>query len=307
MRVILVEKMTLSLKNIYKLLMNNDFPIYSESVIYARDRKGQTVLRFWQRIVIEEFRSMPYGKMIWRNDGKRNRYTSHLCNRSSELTCYEEYAKEIISQFHEQTLVNQVQNFEEFLKGKEYKYDVLIRRITHMMKLAKRDDEYLSNEIYEYVEKNISMPEELQKEGARGNLFHAAWILTILSLHAIAGQYMKLISWALLQEQYQEATIWRKFLSKKEHSIIEVEFLTRNADMIQCGALPKRSFFGREVELFDLQEMVLSGKKVLISGIGGIGKTELMRQLVVRCQEEQLVDQLATREKFWFASEMDTI
>ena len=95
-----MEKMTLSLKNIYKLLMNNDFPIYSESVIHARDRKGQTVLRFWQRIVIEEFRSMPYGKMIWRNDGKRNRYTSHLCNRSSELTCYEEYTKEIISQFH---------------------------------------------------------------------------------------------------------------------------------------------------------------------------------------------------------------
>ena len=28
-----MEKMMLSLKNIYKLLMNNDFPIYSDSVI----------------------------------------------------------------------------------------------------------------------------------------------------------------------------------------------------------------------------------------------------------------------------------
>ena len=37
-----MEKMLLSLKNIYKILVTNDFPIYSESVISEKNRKGQT-------------------------------------------------------------------------------------------------------------------------------------------------------------------------------------------------------------------------------------------------------------------------
>ena len=43
-----MEKMILSLKNIYMLLMNYDFPIYSESVIGRNERKGHTMLRFWR-------------------------------------------------------------------------------------------------------------------------------------------------------------------------------------------------------------------------------------------------------------------
>lgn len=76
-----MEKIILSLKNIYMTLMTEDFPIYSESVIGRADRKGQTMLRFWQGQIAPEFRSQPCGRMIWRNDGKRNRYTSYLCNR----------------------------------------------------------------------------------------------------------------------------------------------------------------------------------------------------------------------------------
>jgi len=85
-----MENTILSLKNIYMLLMMEDFPIYSDSVIARNDRRGLTMHRFWLSHIAPEFRSLPCGKMIWRNDGKRNRYTSYICNRSGEIKNYSE-------------------------------------------------------------------------------------------------------------------------------------------------------------------------------------------------------------------------
>lgn len=44
------------------ILMTEDFPIYSPSVIGRAERKGQTMLRFWQGQIVPEFRCLPCGK-----------------------------------------------------------------------------------------------------------------------------------------------------------------------------------------------------------------------------------------------------
>ena len=120
-----MEKITLSLKNIYRLLMNDDFPIYSERVISKKQRKGQTLLRFWYDIMVHEFCTLPYGKMIWRNDGRRSRSFSNLCNRNEELKYYHEYAKELGIQVSAETLLSQIHKFEDFLQSREYSSDTL--------------------------------------------------------------------------------------------------------------------------------------------------------------------------------------
>ena len=73
-----MERITLSLKSIYRLLLNDDFPVYSDRVIGKKQRKGQTLLRFWKDIMAHEFCSLPYGKMIWRDDGMRSRSFSSV-------------------------------------------------------------------------------------------------------------------------------------------------------------------------------------------------------------------------------------
>ena len=115
-----MEKITQSLKNIYRLLMNEDFTIYSERVISKKQRKGQTLLRFWQDMMVREFCCLPYGKLIWRNDGTRNRYISNLCNRNDELKYYHEYAQELGAQISRETLLNQIHRFGDFLQSREY-------------------------------------------------------------------------------------------------------------------------------------------------------------------------------------------
>lgn len=289
-----MEKMILSLKNLYMVLMTEDFPIYSESVIGEKGRKGQTVLRFWQRQLVDDFRTQTYGRMIWRNNGKRNRYTSHLCNRSTELKCYPEYAKELASQISEKVLMNQITRFAEFLSEKDYKHDILMRRIQEMARLWATDDPCVSPEITSQIAAGLAASPEIQRGGIQGNLFQAAYLLTLMTFYAAAGEAMDSPALAVLREDaYAMVPMWEAYNRRQEEKANEVAFLTNRAGILQDSILPPHRFFGREEELYDLKEMAAAGRKCILSGIGGMGKTELLRQLISRCSEENTVDTLA--------------
>ena len=149
-----MEKIILSMKNLYKLLMNNDFPIYSESVISERNRKGQTLMRFWQNILSDSFRSRPYGRKIWRNDGKRNRYVSSICNRSEDTRFCEGYAKELAAAVTQESLLSQIGRFSDFLRNWDYRHDVLIRRIQEMMRLLDTEDPTVPKAVLHHILNN---------------------------------------------------------------------------------------------------------------------------------------------------------
>lgn len=285
-----MEKMILSLKNIYMTLMTEDFPIYSESVIGRAERKGQTMLRFWQEQIVPEFRCLPCGKMIWRNDGKRNRYTSYLCNRSAEIKTYSEYAGELASQICVSALINQIDRFGELLSNRKYRHDILLRRIQELMRLAKRDDPRLTNEIEEQIIRAASR----QSNSTRENLFQASYLLTLLMLYAAAGEAMDDPVMAVLrQKEYSLETLWNAYTQPAEQEGAAVTFLTVHSGLLQDNPLPPHRFFGREEELFNLKELAVTNQKCLITGMGGIGKTELLRQLICRCVDEKAVNQIA--------------
>lgn len=281
--------MILTLKNIYMMLMNDDFPIYSESVIGRNERKGHTMLRFWRRCIAEHFRSLPCGNMIWRDNGKRNRYTSYLCNRSAEIKTYTEYAAEISSQISPASLLNQIELFSRFLSDGKYKHDVLIRRVREFIRLTEMEDPRLSPEISDQILKTAAW----QSASVQSKLFLASYLLTLLMLYAAAGEAMDGPAMAVLQdEQYSIDALWRKYHTPK-NSRSAVSFLTVHSGLLQDSILPKHQFFGRQEELFNLKEVASDCRKCLIQGIGGIGKTELLRQLIRVCEEEQTVDQIA--------------
>lgn len=284
----------MSLKNLYKLLMSNDFPIYSESVISEKERKGQTALRFWQHQLVDEFRTQTYGRMIWRNSGKRNRYTSHLCNRSGELKCYQEYARELAAEINENVLIGQISRFAMFLHEKDYKHDILIRRIQKMMQMCTLDDPCISPEITAQIEEGLTGSPVIQRSGIQWNLFQAAYLLTIMSFYAAAGEAMDDPVLTVLREKaYAMDSVWEIYTKQKEEHSHKAVFLTNHFRILQDNILPRHRFFGREEELYDLKEMASVGSKCILSGIGGQGKTELLRQLIRQCRGEQIVDALA--------------
>lgn len=283
-----MEKIILSLKNIYMLLMTEDFPIYSESVIGRNERKGNTMLRFWQGQITEEFRCLPCGQMIWRNVGKRNRYTSYLCNRSAEIKTYSEYAKELASQISVPALLNQISRFMEFLSVRKYRHDILLRRIQELMRLTEAEDPRVSGEIVDQIQKTVFW----QSTGGDGKLFQAAYLLTLLMIYAAAGEAMDDPVMAVLREKnYGIEAMFNAYIRPQDEAA-DVAFLTVHSGLLQHNLLPQHRFFGREEELFNLKEIASSGRKCLIQGIGGIGKTELLRQLIRICAEEKTVDML---------------
>lgn len=285
-----MEKMILSLKNIYMTLMTEDFPIYSESVIGRAERKGQTMLRFWQNQIAEEFRYLPCGQRIWRRDGKRNRYTSYICNRSAEIKTYSEYVKELSSQVSTAAMLNQIGKFSEFLTSRKYQHDILLRRIQELMRLTETEDPRVTKEIEDQITAAVSW----RPESIPGSCFQAAYLLTVLMLYAAAGEAMDDPAMGVLRsKEYALDTLWNTYKKQSQQEASAVTFLTVHSGLLQDNPLPKHRFFGREEELFDLMEMAAEKQKCLITGIGGIGKTELLRQLICRCVEEHTVDKIA--------------
>lgn len=285
-----MEKIILSLKNIYMTLMTEDFPIYSESVIGRAERKGQTMLRFWQGQIAPEFRSQPCGRMIWRNDGKRNRYTSYLCNRSAEIKTYSVYARELASQISVSSLLNQIRQFGEFLSGRKYRHDILLRRIRELIRLTKADDPRVSDAIEEQIVDTAAW----KTCGSQESLFQASYLLSLLMLYAAAGEAMDDPVMAVLraQEHSMEA-LWAAYSQPPEKETVPAAFLTVHSSLLQDNPLPQHRFFGREEELFNLKEIAATRRKCLITGVGGIGKTELLRQLICRCVQDRTVDKIA--------------
>lgn len=281
----------MSLKNIYRLLVYNDFPIYSDRVISKKQKKGQTVLRFWQDTMIQEFCSLPYGSMIWRDDGRRNRLFSNLCNRNDDLKYYHEYARELADQISPETLLSQVRRFEDFLQSREYNHQALEYRVSGFLD-ALKGDECITDTIRAQL---TTLSREMNGYRApEESLFCAAYLLTVMSLYAAAGTAMGDGAMAVLWEnRCSMESLWEIRFRKEEKKREGIRILTAHTGLLQSPTLSKDRFFGREAALFDLRDLAASGKKCLISGIGGVGKTELLRQLIRRCVEEQLVDKLA--------------
>ena len=288
-----VERITLSLKSIYRLLMNDDFPVYSDRVIGKRQRKGQTLLRFWNEIIAHDFCVLPYGKIIWRDDGIRSRSFSNLCNRNDELKIYHEYARELGSCVSADTLLHQIDLFERFLTTREYS-DAALRYRTEAFLRILAEDECVTGAIsgqlksvFEVILDNPDAEPELR-------VFRAAYLLTVMTLYAAAGLAMGDSTMAVLRnDALGMDALWSLRMQKQKQGSREVRILTAYSALLQDTSLSRNHFFGREADLFNLQDLAASGKKCLISGIGGVGKTELLRQLIRRCVEERLVDKLA--------------
>lgn len=286
-----MEKMLLSLKNIYKIMMTNDFPIYSESVISEKNRKGQTLLRFWQSQLADEFHSLPVGKMLWRNDGKRNRYVSNLCNRSLEQKLCAVYANELSQQINTLFLMNQIERFTSFLSVRTYRHDVLLRRISELLRICEIDDNRFPKRLAEDLRRSMK---ECKERSGPDNLFQAGYLLTLLTIYAAAGDAMDEPGLSVLQDEaYSMEQLWKQYKQQESACVDNVTFLSIHAGILQDNPLPPHRFFGREEELFDLQEIAGSNRKCLVSGIGGVGKTELLRQLLRLCSEKKLVDKIA--------------
>lgn len=281
----------LSLKNLYRLFTVKDYPVYSTGILCEKSKKGLTLVRFWDEYLLYEWKSTRHGKMIFRKGGSQNRYHSEFCNRKESFPLYQVYLQEVLECLNAETFGSQVLLFEKFLKEKNYNHSVFVQKLRSFLEIAMESDPWLSRECGERLLFWIDYIEKKQK--AFSPSFGAAWLFTMLSLHAMAGPGMSGRKMELVRnrEDLKPEHIWNCIYQASREK--RQQFLTlRNCELFR-KSVKAGHFFGREEELYDLKEMFSNSGKYLISGIGGIGKTELMRQLVSWMEQEEVKCRIA--------------
>lgn len=279
-------KMLLSLKNIYRLFAVQDFPVYSEAVFSEKNRRGLTLVKFWQTYLAEDFRTGQYGKMIWRSEGKRNRHISTVINRTGTRPAYGNYEEECVRILTPRALKRQQELFADFLKEREFSRKAFLWKLKAYLNCLE-EDPYFDQELSRYFQSFYKSIEETGMDEGKG-LQYSAWMLTLLTVFALAGSRMGRLREQTCLASFSAETVEVEQLSEKRKKYIR--FLTKQTGELGRSPLPSQHFFGREQELFELRQMALTGGRYLISGMGGIGKTELLRQLLRLCAEENLCD-----------------
>lgn len=280
----------LSLKNLYSFLTMRDYPIYSTGIIGNEQKKGITLIRFWKENLLTEFTGGKYGRLIWKETGSRNRHTSEICNRSRQLNVYEEYMTEITAGITEDVLLRQIEQFRIFLVNHQFSYKVFITKLEALLREFAENDNAWNREIEEFFSENYKQTEKARLGENREKEFTAAWFLTFLAIHAMAGDAMGEAPMHALRKntEYSIEALWEKLHEKQ--SCATIKYLSSKKCEICSEALQTDHFWGREKEYFDLREMLNKEGHFLISGIGGIGKTELLRQLLQYAVRNQKVD-----------------
>lgn len=280
----------LSLKNIYNLLVMKDYPVEGGSVISGDRKKGMTLTKFWKENLLPQLTEGRYGTNIWKYTGTRNRHTSEICNRSSQLLTYEEYMQEIVALLNVEFLLQQTEQFMFYLRKHEFDYEVFTDKLPVFLDAVSKEDEVWNYDIGAFFESNCEDIAEMESYGKAGKEFTAGYFLTFLTLHALTGEYMQSKTMHIVRKnpQYAMKELWQRFNHREDER--NVVFLTARDTEIYGEMLPAENFWGREREQFDLREMLAKGGHYLLSGMGGIGKTELAKQFIRYCVKNKKVD-----------------
>lgn len=282
----------LSLKNIYKFLTTNDYPVYSDGIIRKEKRRGLTLTQFCDENILVDFKERKNGKVIWRMDGSRNRYVSEICNRSGEQSIYKEYAKEVLVAADPETVLRQLRQLMSFLLEREYNAEAFWKKVDAYVDFLEKEDETFTEEVAEYFRKAIQQYKGLQTPGIKANAFCVSWFLCYFILFAITANAESFIHKVKDDKAFTMLAMLKRYSEKKQGEAREVTFLTGNNTELSHPPLGSSHFFGRQTEVFELSELLEQGGHYLISGMGGSGKTELMRQFLRICLEEKSVDSI---------------
>ena len=279
---------TLSLKNLYRFLVIKDYPIYSTGIIGNEQKKGMTLVKFWKDNLLPEFKSGTYGKIIWKSTESRNRHTSEICNRSRQLLIYDEYMSELAAIINPALILRQIEQFCFFLVNHNFAYSVFLKKLNVLLREIQENDNAWNEEIQRFFQDNLEEVKDLKDAGGKEG-FVAGWFMTFLTLHALTSETMQSMKMQNIRGdiQYSLRSLWN---SSKNDTNKSVVFLTNRNSEICREALSPDNFWGRQKEEFDLRDMLKRKGHCLLSGIGGIGKTELLRQFLRYCVSNKEVE-----------------
>lgn len=267
----------LSLKNIYRLLSMQDYPLPTPSVFPPNTWRGVTVVSFWRDIFhVAIPAEIPLN--IFNTDDKRSRALSVLLNGTGGTGFRKKMFAALSANLTPELLLQLTTAWMTFLADGQYASAVLNQRLESFLSML---------ETGLNAEKTCAVYlKALAEDTARGNqqtvptlFLHGlslAW-LTIHALYIARRDDPALLALRMNGAATPETLYGRYIIQSRSGKLIDIT----NRNCVLCiSPVPSENYVGHSKLLGEAAERLGKYGKLLISGIGGSGKSEFARQLL---------------------------
>lgn len=287
------ERIILCPKSLYRLLTGNfvkNMPI----ILPGLKKSGITIIPFWRERLLSLMPTQVISDLFNTNE-KRNRKLSDLMNRTGDSPMSSDLKTAFNALLSTDGLLKIVADWMDFLSRNDCNAYVLAKCLTLYEEKCFAYDTAIPASVRTHLTSLCRETPENERKGGVSFLFEQAIHLAWLMLYAFHGRYMSLDVFRRLRTNPANSTnaLWNMYTNITFGRRVPIVLTTRES--IVCRQpLSQDSYLvmnGNPLALFD--ELLEKTGKVIVTGMGGIGKTELVRQAVKKIENSNRYARLA--------------
>lgn len=265
-------KEVLTPKNVYRFLTDNLPGLYPHGVIPVAERKGLTLVKFWAQvldgIIPPEWHASLFGGT------QRSRRLSDMMNRTGVQPLPPKLQQEMNALLSGETLIRLSQQVQDFLRSAHYDADALTRALPDFVRMMMENEECMKPE-HEQVFENLQKSRETLPR-TFVDMLTLSW-LVLLAFYGPEMGSRELLDFCQAQEHSAQAL----YLLSSHVTFgrrVPLSMTGRNCELCRQGLSKDEYVMDAASCLPQLTDAIRQGGKIAVTGMGGIGKTEMTRQ-----------------------------
>lgn len=280
-------KEVLTPKNVYRFLTDNLPGLYPHGVIPVAERKGLTLVKFWAQvldgIIPPEWQASLFGGT------QRSRRLSDMMNRTGVQPLPPKLQQEMNALLSGETLIRLSQQVQDFLRSAHYDPDALTRALPDFVRMMMENEECMKPE-HEQVFENLQQSRETLPR-TFVDMLTLSW-LVLLAFYGPEMGSRELLDFCQAQEHSAQAL----YLLSSHVTFgrrVPLSMTGRNCELCRQGLSKDEYVMDAASCLPQLTDAIRQGGKIAVTGMGGIGKTEMTRQALAVLAKEELFSRMA--------------
>lgn len=280
-------KEVLTPKNVYRFLTDNLPGLYPHGVIPAAERKGLTLVKFWAQvldgIIPPEWHASLFGGT------QRSRRLSDMMNRTGVQPLPPKLQQEMNALLSGETLIRLSQQVQDFLRSAHYDADALTCALPDFVRMMMENEECMKPE-HEQVFENLQKSRETLPR-TFVDMLTLSW-LVLLAFYGPEMGSRELLDFCQAQEHSAQAL----YLLSSHVTFgrrVPLSMTGRNCELCRQGLSKDEYVMDAASCLPQLTDAIRQGGKIAVTGMGGIGKTEMTRQALALLAKEELFSRMA--------------
>lgn len=280
-------KEVLTPKNVYRFLTDNLPGLYPHGVIPAAERKGLTLVKFWAQ-VLDGIIPPEWHASLFAGT-QRSRRLSDMMNRTGVQPLPPKLQQEMNALLSGETLIRLSQQVQDFLRSAHYDADALTRALPDFVRMMMENEECMKPE-HEQVFENLQQSRETLPR-TFVDMLTLSW-LVLLAFYGPEMGSRELLDFCQAQEHSAQAL----YLLSSHVTFgrrVPLSMTGRNCELCRQGLSKDEYVMDAASCLPQLTDAIRQGGKIAVTGMGGIGKTEMTRQALALLAKEELFSRMA--------------